>query len=120
MDLANSSEEDTAEVMKGYQLFGTVKEIGVDDTGLRDFHRLHFSSPLYRDDGLVFYNDLFGKRRIKLTTYNPFTLYKGYTEMKRRLKDKNLQGNLAGEGMVRYEHFSNRKRARLLANNFFA
>ncbi|KAL7484051.1 hypothetical protein ACHAW6_009696 [Cyclotella cf. meneghiniana] len=92
--------EDTADVMSGYQLFGTVKEIGVDDTGLRDFHRLHFTYPLYRDDGLVFYNDFFGNRRIKLTTYNPFKLYKGYTEMNNRLKEKKLEGNFTGEGMI--------------------
>ncbi|KAL3805626.1 hypothetical protein HJC23_005870 [Cyclotella cryptica] len=100
MDLANSSDKTTSDVMSGYHVFGTVKEIGVDDTGLRDFHRLYFTYPLYRDDGLVFYNDFFGKRKIKLTTYNPFKLFKSYKEMNNRLRDKKLEGNMTGEGMI--------------------
>eukprot|EP00804_Cyclotella_cryptica_P023211 CCRYP_000398-RE/>CCRYP_000398-RE protein AED:0.08 eAED:0.07 QI:0/0/0/1/0/0.33/3/0/189 len=98
----------TSDVMSGYHVFGTVKEIGVDDTGLRDFHRLYFTYPLYRDDGLVFYNDFFGKRKIKLTTYNPFKLFKSYKEMNNRLRDKKLiQGGVVifdKMGQARYAY----------------
>lgn len=102
MDLAQSIDGDVKDVMSGYKLFGTVKEIGVDDTGLMKFYHDHFTYPLFKDDGLVFYNDFFGKRKIKLTTYNPMKLYKGYKDMTKRLKEKKLEGNLTGEGMVSF------------------
>jgi hypothetical protein len=105
MDLANKSSEEekdatTSEFMKGFKLFGTVKEIGVDDEGLKEFYNEHFTYPLFKDDGLVFYNEFFGKRKIKLTTYNPIKLYKGYKDMTQRLKEKKLDGNYAGEGLI--------------------
>lgn len=81
-------------------MFGTVKEVGVDDQGLGVFFKDHYTFPLYKDDDLVLYNDFFGKRKIKLTTYNPFKLYAGYKEMTKRVKDKKLEGNLTGEGMI--------------------
>ena len=95
MDLAKGSTELTK-----FKLFGVVKEVGVDDEGLSAFYNDHFTYPLYKDDGLVFYNDFFGKRKIKLTTYNPFRLYRGYKDMTNRLKEKELEGNMVGEGLV--------------------
>jgi len=112
MDLANNSTkegsttEQQQEVMNGYKLFGTVKEIGVDDSGLAQFYNNYFTYPLFKDDGLVMYNDFFGRRKIKLTTYNPIKLYRGYKDMNKRLKDKNLEGNLTGEGMVSFYLFN--------------
>jgi len=97
-DLMATTNKD-AELMKRFDMFGIVKEIGVDDEGLSVFYNDHFTYPLYKDDDLVVYNDFFGKRKLKLTTYNPFTLYKGYKEMNKRLKSKKLDGNLTGEGM---------------------
>ena len=102
MDLAKSTIDDEQEAMRGYKLFGVVKEIGVDDSGLGEFYNNHFTYPLFKDDGLVMYNDFFGKRKVKLTTYNPMKLYKGYKDMNKRLKEKNLEGNLTGEGMVSF------------------
>ena len=101
MDLAQSDDDDVKDIMSGYHLFGTVKEIGVDDVGLGDFYRFYFTYPMYKDDELVFYNDFFGKRKIKLTTFNPFKLYGGYKDKNKRLKQKKIEGNLTGEGMVR-------------------
>ena len=112
MDLANNSTkegsttEQQQEVMNGYKLFGTVKEIGVDDSGLAEFYNNYYTYPLFKDDGLVMYNDFFGRRKIKLTTYNPIQLYRGYKDMNKRLKDKNLEGNLTGEGMVSFYLFN--------------
>ena len=107
MDLAkgqqqpsSSSSGEKHDNIMGYKLFGVIKEIGVDDTGLIEFYTNHYTFPLLKDDGLVFYNDFFGKRKVKLTTLNPVRLYKGYKDMNRRLKEKKLEGNLAGEGMV--------------------
>jgi hypothetical protein len=99
--LANDdSKNNNAELMKGFDLFGVVKETGVDDVGLTAFYEDHFTYPLYKDDGLVFYNVFFGKRSIKLSTYNPVKLYSGYKEMTKRLQEKKLEGNMVGEGMV--------------------
>jgi hypothetical protein len=105
MDLANDQMNDGhegghADMMKCFKLFGTVKEIGVDDAGLAEFHREYYNYPLFKDDGMVLYNDFFGKRKIKLTTYNPFKLYSGYNAMTSRVKGKKLDGNLKGEGIV--------------------
>ena len=97
--MATTNNKDDAELIKKFEMFGIVKEIGVDDEGLSVFYNDHFTYPLYKDDELVVYNDFFGKRKLKLTTYNPFTLYKGYKAMNKRLKSKKLDGNLTGEGM---------------------
>ena len=86
--------------MKGFEMFGVVKEIGVDDEGLTEFYKNSFPFPLYKDDGLVFYNEFYGMRKLKLTTWNPLRLYRGFKEMNVRLKEKNLEGNLTGEGLV--------------------
>jgi len=86
--------------MKKFHLWGVVKETGVDDEGLSKFYTDYFMYPLYQDEGLVLYNDFFGKRKIALTTYNPFKLYRGYREMSKRLNEKNLDGNMTGEGMI--------------------
>lgn len=106
MDLAttndnDSSNDENAALMKGFQLFGIVKEIGVDDEGLTAFYKDHFTYPLYKDDGLVLYNDFFGQRSIfNFRTYNPFTLYSGYKAMTERIGKKKLKGNMVGEGTV--------------------
>jgi hypothetical protein len=86
--------------LEEFGLFGVVKETGVDDEGLMEFQRDYFPFPLYKDEDLVFYNDFFGRRTLKLSTWNPLKLYRGYKEMSQRLKEKNLQGNLTGEGMI--------------------
>eukprot|EP00985_Skeletonema_marinoi_P008152 scaffold3626_cov120-Skeletonema_marinoi.AAC.4 len=88
------------ELMKKFNMWGVVKETGVDDEGLSKFYNDYFTFPMFKDEGLVLYNDFFGKRKIALTTYNPFKLYKGYTEMTKRLNGKSLDGNMTGEGMI--------------------
>eukprot|EP01083_Nonionella_stella_P059750 156418_1 len=86
--------------MKGFKLFGVVKETGIDDVGLTEFHNQHFPFEIYKDEALVFYNDFFGKRKLGLTTYNPLKLYSGYKQMTERLSEKKLEGNYVGEGIV--------------------
>mmetsp|Transcript_23868 Transcript_23868/g.34097 ORF Transcript_23868/g.34097 Transcript_23868/m.34097 type:complete len:137 (-) Transcript_23868:1558-1968(-) len=88
------------ELMKKFKLWGVVKETGVDDEGLSKFYNEYFTFPLFKDEGLVLYNDFFGRRKIGLTTYNPFKLYNGYKNMTNRLSGKGLDGNLTGEGMI--------------------
>lgn len=85
--------KNNTELLKGFKLFGVVKEVGVDDEGLTAFYKDYFTYPLYKDDGLVLYNDFFGNRSIlKLSTYNPFKLYSGYKKMKNRMGEKKVGG----------------------------
>lgn len=89
--------------MKGFGIFGVVKETGVDDAGLRVFQKDHFSYPLYRDENLDFYR-AFGDGKITdhlswWSVLNPYKIYKGMKAMKKRMKSKNLEGNLVGEGL---------------------
>lgn len=80
-------------------LWGIVKETHVDDAGLAEFYHDYFSFPLYRDVNLGVYQAM-GNRRLGLSTWNPIKMYRGYREMTKRLKQKNISGNLKGEGMV--------------------
>jgi hypothetical protein len=80
-------------------LIGIIKETGVDDAGLVEFHRDFFSYPLYLDAGRVLYQ-AFGSRRISLSTWNPWRLWKGFQALGERMKRKNIEGNLKGEGMI--------------------
>jgi hypothetical protein len=88
------------EPLKGFGIFGVVKETGVDDEGLSDFYSKSFTYPLYRDERLVFYNDFFNGRKLGLSSFNPYKLYKGYKKMTARLNEKGLEGNMKGEGIV--------------------
>jgi hypothetical protein len=80
-------------------LWAIVKETGVDDVGLVEFHDQYFSFPTYKDVDLSVYQ-AFGNRRIGLSTWNPIRLYRGFKEMGKRLKEKGIDGNLKGEGMI--------------------
>ncbi|KAL7497453.1 hypothetical protein ACHAWT_007424 [Skeletonema menzelii] len=95
-DMATNNQE----LMNKFKMWGVVKETGVDDEGLSKFYNDYFTFPLFKDEGLALYNDFFGKRKVGLTTYNPFKLYKGYKEMTQRLNGKGLDGNMTGEGMI--------------------
>mmetsp|Transcript_10316 Transcript_10316/g.28366 ORF Transcript_10316/g.28366 Transcript_10316/m.28366 type:complete len:134 (+) Transcript_10316:3718-4119(+) len=82
-------------------MFGIIKETGVDDEGLKEFYDQYFSYPLYRDVDNEVYKAL-GSRSIfsSSTTYNPFKLYRAFNNLKLRLKEKNVEGNMKGEGLV--------------------
>lgn len=89
--------------LDGFDLFGVVKETGVDDEGLRVFHDNHFSYHLYRDENLDFYR-AFGDGKITdhlsfRSLLNPFKIYRGMKEMSKRMKSKKLEGNYVGEGL---------------------
>jgi len=87
--------------LAGFGLFGIVKETGVDDQGLFDFTSF-FSFPLYKDVNLDYYKAL-GNRKLSLP-WNPWTLLKGFFYVRgigKRLKTKNIEGNLIGEGLTK-------------------
>jgi len=64
-----------------------------------EFYDDYYSYPLYRDEDKVFYEAL-GNRKLKLGTWNPIKLWKGFKEVGSRMKKKNVQGNLKGEGLI--------------------
>jgi len=89
--------------LSNFGMFGVVKETGVDDEGSRDFYEDYFPYPLYRDENLDFYR-AFGDGKITDhlswgTLLNPYKLYKGMNEIRKRTKRKNIVGNLKGEGL---------------------
>lgn len=99
MDLRDfASKEDSP--IDGFNLFGVVKEVGVDDAGLSEFHSKYYPHDLYRDQDLVFYNDFLGGQKLGLRTWNPIRLFRGFRTMSQRIKDKSIDGNLIGEGLV--------------------
>lgn len=88
--------------MDGFGLFGVVKETGVDDEGLAIFGSEYFPHPLYRDEGLTFYEAM-GSRNLglnSLNSWNPFEIYRGYKDMSNRLEKKGIEGNMVGEGII--------------------
>lgn len=93
-------------IFSNFGIFGVIKETGVDDEGLRAFHKDHFTYPLYRDENLDFYK-AFGSRNItdgfkKRYLLNPVWIIKfimGMRGVGKRMKAKNLEGNMVGEGL---------------------
>lgn len=82
--------------LEGFEIFGIIKETGVDDEGLMEFQKDYFPVPLYRDETWGFYH-AFGDISITAhLSFNPFKIWK----MSKRLKDKKLEGNIMkGEGL---------------------
>lgn len=47
----------------------------------------------------TFYEAL-GSRKLKVTSWNPFRIFRGIRNVYKRLGQKNISGNLKGEGLV--------------------
>ena len=84
-----------------FGFWGVIKETGVDDEGLTEFHKNYYDFPLYRDVGLVAYASLGNKSIWDDLSWNPFRIYRGYKTLSKRLKEKNLDGNMEGEGITK-------------------
>jgi hypothetical protein len=84
-----------------FHLWGIIKEVGVDDNGLMEFQQQYFNNlPVYHDINNDIYT-AFGKRSIlKLRTWNPFSIYRGFKNIGKRLSEQNITGNYKGEGMI--------------------
>jgi len=75
--------------------------VGVDDEGLAEFESNFFPYPLYRDESKTFYNALgLRKMSLKPKSWNPLKIYRGMRDMLKRLSDKNISGNMVGEGLI--------------------
>lgn len=85
--------------LDGFGIFGIVKEVGVDDEGLTEFQSDFFPYPMYRDEEKTFYAAL-GLRKLKAKSWNPYKIFKGIRGVMKRLKEKEISGNMVGEGLV--------------------
>jgi hypothetical protein len=93
--------------LDGTKLIGIIKEVApvsgaeTDEVlGINEFNTQYFPYPLYRDRELKFYAALGSRSFWSLASWNPFTWYKAYQEIKTRLAGRNIKGNLAGEGFL--------------------
>lgn len=82
--------------LEGFELFGIVKETGVDDEGLREFHKDYYNYPLYKNEGLEFYEALGSG---KMGFFSLLKLMSKFRNVGKRMKSKNIEGNLVGEGL---------------------
>lgn len=82
--------------LKGFGIFGIVKETGVDDEGLRTFQKDYFNRQLYKNDSMEFYQAL-GNRKVGLRTF--WNFFKQRKALGKRMKSKNIEGNMKGEGL---------------------
>lgn len=85
-------------------LFGIIKEVDVDPQGVIDFQTKYFNlNELYLDQGKGFYKALGSKSLLSqpLHSWNPITLYKDFKKLMGRMKEKNIEGNMIGEGTIK-------------------
>jgi len=88
------------EYFDGFQIFGIIKETGVDDEGLIEFHQKYFTYPLFRDQSYSFYSAL-GDRKVGLSIFwNPLSIVSMICDAYQRIREKNIGGNMKGEGLV--------------------
>ncbi len=103
LEKVKSSTPSLAEV----PVYGIIKEAETSETetrlGTREFNEKYFqSNPIFIDEHRTFYKFL-GDRRLSVSwsyLLNPFKLFGAFRDINQRLKDKNVAGNLAGEGLV--------------------
>jgi len=84
-------------IFKGFELFGIVKEVDVDNEGLIEFYNKYFSYPLYLDKKKTFYANVLGNRKFGLLKFNPIGMYRGM----KRSKKKQIEGTYKGEGFLK-------------------
>lgn len=92
------------------QLIGIIKEIAplpgaeTDEIlGTSEFQNIYFNkNQLYYDETKQFYQ-LLGNNNLlwqKWSSWNPIQLYKDFKTMSKRLQEKNIEGNLKGDGFL--------------------
>ena len=87
--------------MRGFGIFGIVKETGVDDEGLIEFGRKYFGNfPIYCDKSRSFYAAM-GNRNAVLELPSLITLVRHAYGAFRRVGEKEIEWNTKGEGLVK-------------------
>ena len=85
-------------MLDGFEVFGVVKEVAVDDEGLEEFHRKYFNYPLYLDSEKEFYSALGGRKMGMMSLMG--LIPKSFGSLGKRLKAKEIEGNFKGEGLL--------------------
>jgi hypothetical protein len=70
-----------------------------DDEGLIEFHKTHYPHTLYKDVDLEYYRAFGDKSILSDVSWNPLSWYGGRKRLKARMGNKELEGNLVGEGL---------------------
>lgn len=82
--------------LQGYKVFAIVKETGVDDEGLREFHQEYFNHTTYKDQARVFYTAL-GSGKISVG-FNPLGIIKMIQDSFKRIKELGVKSyNMKGQ-----------------------
>lgn len=109
MDLCSALKEAGVSV----PVVGVVKEVekeeikeGEELLGLVDFQDTYFCGPLYQDTERAFYEALgnkpiFGWGTLGQALRNPLKVRRELKEMDARFKDKGIEGNMVGDGLVK-------------------
>jgi AhpC/TSA antioxidant enzyme len=89
------------ELVQGFDMFGIIKETGIDDDGLVDFYRNYYTFPLYRDASYAFYQAL-GDRKVAILPMmlNPLSIFAIACDAWHRITRKKIPGTTKGEGLV--------------------
>lgn len=92
-------------------VFGVIKEYGAteaEDTklGTSDFANKYFTcGELYLDEARAVYKEVLGNKKLSLPIgkmlFSPLTTWREIKAMGARTKEKGVEGNMAGEGLVK-------------------
>jgi len=87
-------------LLDGFELFGVVKETGIDNEGLAEFSNTYYGKyPLYCDKSYSLYQALGDRKAVELPSL--FTLFTSFLDAWRRITSKGIRWNLKGEGLVK-------------------
>ena len=88
-------------------LIGVIKEVAPvskaptdKELGVKSFHDNYFPFDLYRNRELNFYSYLGNRSIFSQIPANPLKWFSGYKSMMARMKQNNIKGNMAGEGIT--------------------
>lgn len=88
--------------LEGFKIFGVVKETGVDDEGLAEFHHHYFGKfPIYCDKSYSFYQGLGDRKSVELPSLWSIIRSLLLGGAWQRIKAKKISWNTKGEGVTK-------------------
>jgi len=89
-------------------VIGVIKEVAPcataktdEELGVQEFQDQYWPFPLYLDESKEFYSALGSRTFSDLPgTWNPVEFWRGLKSIGERIKEKNLDGNMRGEGLI--------------------
>lgn len=87
-------------LLRGFEIFGVVKETGADDEGLADFYSSYFGrAPLYCDKSFSYYQALGDRKASDVPSI--WTLVTSFLDAWKRIQGKGINFNFKGEGLIK-------------------